>query len=89
MRKSKEKRLRRLLEDLAEHLEDEEAVETPGLFRAWSSEVRYRKGQRVRYDGKLYRCLMEHQALPGWNPAAAPGLWARVLPGARCREEEA
>lgn len=89
MRKSKEKRLRRLLEDLAEHLEDGEALESPGLFRIWSSEGRYRKGQRVRCGGKLYRCLSEHQAQLGQSPEDAPNLWARVLPGARGREEEA
>ena len=79
MRASKARRMRRLIEALAEYLKDEEAVQMPELFRRWDGAEHYQKDQRVRYGDILYRCLQEHQAEPGWNPADAPGLWARVL----------
>ena len=79
MRASKAKRLRTLIEALADFLEDGEAVEAAELFREWKGEGEYQADQRVRYKGILYRCLMSHQAQPDWNPEAAPSLWARVL----------
>lgn len=79
MRRSKVLRLRRLIEALADHLEDEEALEAPELFRRWKSGAAYLRGQRVRYEGILYSCLQEHEAQAGWNPQDAPSLWARVL----------
>lgn len=79
MRASKAMRLRALIEALAEYLEDREALEAPELFRAWNSEDEYQTGMRVRYEGRLYRCLQGHRAQPGWTPAAATSLWARVL----------
>ena len=79
MRASKAKRLRALIEALADFLEDEEALEGVELFQKWDSAVRYTAGQRVRYNGILYRCLQDHQAQAGWNPGSAPSLWARVL----------
>jgi hypothetical protein len=79
MRASKAKRLRALIEALADFLADEEALEGVELFRKWDSAGRYTVGQRVRYDGILYRCLQSHTAQAGWTPAAAASLWARVL----------
>ena len=79
MRASKAKRLRALIEALADFLEDGEALEGVELFRKWDSAGRYTAGQRVRYEGILYRCLQDHRAQAGWTPTAAPSLWARVL----------
>ena len=79
MRASKARRLRALIEALADFLEDGEALEAPELFREWDGGAVYETGQRVRYEGILYRCLQDHTAQPGWTPTAAPSLWARVL----------
>ncbi len=79
MRASKARRLRSLIEGLADFLEDGEALEATELFREWSCAAQYPKDLRVRYQGVLYRCLQEHTAQPGWDPADAPSLWARVL----------
>ena len=79
MKASKAKKLRALIEALADYLEDGEALEAPELFPEWKSEGEYQAEQRVRYKGILYRCLMYHLAQPGWNPEEAPSLWARVL----------
>lgn len=79
MRESKARRLRALIEALADFLEDEEALEGVELFPQWDGETVYEAGQRVRYEGILYRCLQSHTAQAGWTPTAAPSLWARVL----------
>ncbi len=79
MRASKAKRLRALIEALADFLEDEEALEGVELFQKWDSTGQFTAEQRVRYNGILYRCLQDHGAQPGWDPVSAPSLWARVL----------
>ena len=73
------KKLRAIIEEAAESLDDKDALEGAELFRTWDGTATYTAGQRVRYDGILYRCLQDHQAQAGWTPAAAPSLWARVL----------
>ena len=71
---------RRMIERAADKgLDDTEALEAPDLFPRWDGAGQYTAGQRVRYDGILYRCLQDHQAQAGWNPGSAPSLWARVL----------
>lgn len=79
MRASKARRMRAFLEALANFLEDDEALEAVELFQVWNGEGNYQTGVRVQHEGVLYRCLQEHQAQAGWNPADAPSLWARVL----------
>ena len=41
----------------------------------------YAAGDRIQYNGKLYKCLQAHTAQADWNPVAAPSLWAEVLAG--------
>ena len=79
MKASKARKLRTLIEALADFLEDDEALEGVELFPAWDGAARYTAGQRVRHEGILYRCLLDHQAQAGWDPVSAPSLWARVL----------
>ena len=41
----------------------------------------YAAGDRIQYNGKLYKCLQAHTAQADWNPIDAPSLWAEVLAG--------
>ena len=41
----------------------------------------YEAGDRIQYNGKLYKCLQAHTAQADWNPVDAPSLWAEVLAG--------
>lgn len=75
------RQLRAQSEVNASTMEDETAIEYPELFPKWNEDRSYAVGARVRYDGVLYKCLTAHTAQPEWNPADAPSLWARVLPG--------
>ena len=70
--------IRAVIEDRATTLSDEAALEVPELFPKWTPRA-YAVGERVRYEGILYRCLQDHAENETWNPADAPSLWARVL----------
>lgn len=71
--------LRRLIEKASASLEDEDALEGVELFPNWKGDTLYNIGDRVRYDGVLYRCLMLHTSQIEWNPVDAVSLWAKVL----------
>ena len=72
--------LRDTVEELSVHLDDSAAVENAELFPVWSGDsVQYTVGQRLRYDGVLYKVLQAHTSQPGWTPDAAPSLFAEVF----------
>lgn len=41
----------------------------------------YAAGDRIQYNGTLYKCLQAHTAQADWNPVDSPSLWAEVLAG--------
>lgn len=71
--------LRSLIERVSATLDDETALTGVELFPTWKENASYSTGDRVRYDGTLYKCLQDHTAQYGWIPTAAPSLWAKVL----------
>lgn len=73
--------LRATIEGLAVNLDDESAVENVELFPQWADDATYVAGDRVRYNGELYRVLQNHSAQSDWAPDVAAALFARVLPG--------
>ena len=45
----------------------------------WSGDsVQYNVGDKVTYNGNLYKCLQSHTSLPTWDPIDAPSLWQRI-----------
>lgn len=63
----------------AENLADEDAAKVPQLIRSWYvGEASYGAGDRVAWDGSLYRCLQTHAPRIGSEPDAAPELWERI-----------
>ena len=61
---------------------DEQALECADLYPEWIGEGRvYSVGDRVVYEGKLYKCLQDHTSQYAWTPSAAPSLWAEILAG--------
>ena len=81
MKKSKAIRAREIIVKAMDgEIDDTEALEVPNLFNLWSGDsYSYKANTRVRYEGNLYRCIMDHISQPTWNPASAPSLWAKVL----------
>lgn len=73
-------RLRTLITKASASLADAEALEAQELFPFWQgNSSRYAAGDRARHMGRLWRCLQDHLSQPGWEPGAAPSLWAQVL----------
>lgn len=81
MTRAKAKQLRQLIEQLAVTLADETALTGIELFPMWAIGRAYAAGDRIQYNGKLYKCLQAHTAQADWNPVDAPSLWAEVLAG--------
>lgn len=75
----KARQLRKLIEQTAVNLSDEEALTGVELFHNWNETASYSVGDRVQYEGTLYKCLQAHEAQATWTPVDAPSLWAEVL----------
>ena len=73
------RKLRPLIEKASASLDDNDALEGVQLFPVWRAGVAYKVGDRVQYNGVLYRCLADHTALENWTPTDAPSLWTKVL----------
>lgn len=71
------RKLRRLIERLSAELPDSEAFDAPELFPQWKIQA-YEQGDRVQYNGVLYKCLQSHTAQSDWTPDTAVSLWVRV-----------
>lgn len=70
--------LRPLIERAAASLTDEDALDGVELFPAWTAGVAYKADERIRYGGKLFRCVQAHTAQDGWEPDTTPALWTEV-----------
>lgn len=81
MKYAQAKRLRQLIEQFATTLTDEEALDGAELlFPRWSGDsVQYAVGDRVYYDGVLYKVVQAHTSLPTWTPDITAALFAKVL----------
>lgn len=64
------------------YLSDAQALTVKDLYADWDENgIGYITGNRVQYNGKLYKCLQEHTSQADWSPEAAPSLWAEILAG--------
>lgn len=70
--------LRALIEKAAASLPDEDALDGVELFPAWEVERLCKVDERLRYGGKLYRCVQAHTSQAGWEPDKTPALWTEV-----------
>lgn len=77
MTRGKAKLLRNLIEQLAITLDDETALTGVELFPMWEL-ISYSVGDRVQYNGTLYKCVQAHTAQSDWTPDATPALWTVV-----------
>ena len=60
-------------------LTDKQALHAVALYPVWNDTAKYYTGDRVRYEGTLYKCLTAHTSQPAWTPPDAPSLWAKVV----------
>lgn len=71
--------LRALVEKAAQSLNDEEALSGVNLYPQWEPDRDMLAGERLRFNGTLYRVLQNHRSQEGWEPDAAVSLFAKVL----------
>ena len=64
---------------LRQGLSDEQAAEVPALYPEWKPEVEYATGDRIMFNGILYRVLSGHGSQADWTPDTAVSLFAKVL----------
>lgn len=75
----KARKLRKTIESLATTLDDTTAISNSELFPEWKNEETFEVGDRIRYNGILYKCLYAHTSQESWKPDVTPSLWAKVL----------
>lgn len=71
-----------------EEMSDEEALEVAALFETWASKLNPTDpsqpgqevvaGERLWYDGELWKVLQPHRVMQSWNPRDAVSLFVRV-----------
>ena len=64
---------------LRESATDEQALKTIAAYPTWNDGIIYTSGERVRYNGILYKVLQDHTSQSDWTPDASPSLFAKVL----------
>lgn len=74
-----QKSLISLLKDVLPTATDEVALANADWYPQWHPELHAKAGDRLTYDGILYRCLQEHDTQEAWIPSDSPSLWAKVL----------
>ena len=77
MTRGKAKTLRNLIEQLSITLDDATALTGVELFHPWKL-IAYSVGDRVQYNGVLYKCIQAHTAQSDWTPDVTPALWVVV-----------
>lgn len=72
--------LRKAMTFAAVSFTDNQALQVQDLYPEWSGAgVSYNVGDRVRYDGVLYKVLQDHTSQDSWTPDTAHSLYAKVL----------
>lgn len=75
--REKARLLRKLIERMSAELPDSDAFDAAELFPVWAMKD-YAVGDRVQYEGNLYKCIQAHTAQSDWTPDTAVSLWVKV-----------
>ena len=59
-------------------LSDEDALEVPMLYDAWTVGKAYHKDDRFTFEDKLYKVLQDHTSQADWIPSEAHSLYVEV-----------
>ena len=63
-----------------DNLSDEEALGVAALYPTWTSKIgqNLAVGERLWYDGSLYKVIQAHTAQDDWTPSEAVSLFTKV-----------
>ena len=78
MKRSELFKIREIIEKASASLEDTDALDAVELFPLWAVGVAYSVGERVQYDGKLYKVAQAHTSQADWTPPTVPALFTEV-----------
>lgn len=67
-----------LIQTAIAYLPDEEAETVTALFPDWEDGKAYAVGDRVKYDGLLYRCVQAHTSQSDWTPDVSVSLFKAI-----------
>lgn len=78
MKRSELFKIREIIEKASASLEDTDALDAVELFPLWAVGVAYSVGERVQYDGKLYKVVQAHTSQADRTPDKTPALFTEV-----------
>ena len=78
MKRSELFKIREIIEKASASLEDTDALDAVELFPLWAVGIAYSAGERVQYDGKLYKVVQAHTSQADWTPPLVPALFTEV-----------
>ena len=72
--------VKKLLSTETSTLSDEDALAVAALFATWSSKIgeMVSAGERLWYDGKLYKVLQPHTVQEDWTPDVSASLFVEI-----------
>lgn len=71
--------LRAIIEEAMSKEDDSVVLETPQLLPEWKAGIAYKTRKKLQYGGVVWKVLQDHTSQEGWEPGAAPSLFAEVL----------
>lgn len=78
MTKEKLNRIINALIRLRDAVTDDVAFASADLYSAWRADKVYETGDRLLYNGELYKVLQGHTSLENWTPDTATSLYVRI-----------
>lgn len=72
--------VKKMLASSTDDLSDEDALAVAALFPTWHEKIdsQVEAGERLWYDGKLYKVLQTHTSQSDWTPDTAVSLFVEV-----------
>lgn len=72
--------VKKILSSETSELSDEDALDIAALYPTWASKVgeNVAVGERLWYDGKLYKVIQAHTATELWTPDHNPALYTEI-----------
>ena len=64
-------------------LTDEQAIEVIDLYDEWAVNKQVYAGNRIQFEGELYKVLQDHTTQADWTPDVTPALYVEVGYGYR------
>ena len=67
-------------------LTDEQALTVIDLYDEWAVNKQVYAGNRIQFEGKLYKVLQDHTTQADWTPDVTPALYVEIAPEGEYRE---